>query len=302
MVFEAAFRCCEGPLPDARVGHPLRSPVRPGLGLRGRCCCCVIGSVAITLCATSSSSPPPLSGWCQANALVLGEQSYTWFQVKKLPVEPASRIAARLFCRSLLFVLQVRCGVCACVCVCVCACAVLRVCVRECVSASVVHELHASASAAADPLGFLMRLAHNTAPHPPPIHPPFFTPPTACALKSAQFADSSVNPDIAVRGCRHPDLDAYELDPNRFKDDPMHWAEVMEQMAPAGVDSFVDPGDTDAGRLQAGLSAAAAAAGRGSGSGGGGGGAPLSGLQKAAWVQRVWRYLAFCFDGGLVLP
>eukprot|EP00750_Incisomonas_marina_P009745 INCI16111.1.p1 GENE.INCI16111.1~~INCI16111.1.p1 ORF type:complete len:1050 (-),score=133.15 INCI16111.1:63-3212(-) len=138
----------------------------------------------------------------KANALVLGEQSYAWFYMKGLTVEPECRIVARLFCRSLLFVLQA---------------------------------------------------AHLT---------------------------DNVAPDVALRGCKPADVERFNPDGSR--DDPFHWALLMEDMAPES--------DSDVTGMEA-----------ASGSSDGWRRADAVTLKRSAWVQRVWRYLAFCFDGGLAL-
>ena len=90
---------------------------------------------------------------------------------------------------------------------------------------------------------------------------------------------------MALHGCDPAVVQRY--DPNSSKDDPFHWAQLMERMAPVADSSL-------AGRHYA----------NGGGGGGGGGRASSSvaaTMRNSAWIQRVWRYLAFSLDGGLPL-
>ena len=98
-------------------------------------------------------------------------------------------------------------------------------------------------------------------------------------VQAAHLTDN-VAPDVALRGCKPADVERFNPDGSR--DDPFHWALLMEDMAPES--------DSDVTGMEA-----------ASGSSDGWRRADAVTLKRSAWVQRVWRYLAFCFDGGLAL-
>lgn len=116
--------------------------------------------------------------------------------------------------------------------------------------------------------------------------------------QDSQLSDN-INPDIAMRGCNPTDIEDY--DPETSKDNPFYWASLIEKRGSfSSAMKNVNLQQTDS--LSSGRKIASRDA------------TNIKSVRsefnesendnqmlKDAWVQRVWRYLAHCFDGGLVL-